>query len=48
MILQSFSNVTMVMFLPFFSESKVLLSIPPFKSWYCDTCIRSIVFHSGS
>ena len=32
MILHSFSKVIMVMFFPFFRESNVLLSIPPFKS----------------
>ena len=42
-----FCRVSMVMFLPFFKESRVLLSMPPCKSWYCDTFCFSIVAHNG-
>lgn len=46
-IRQSFSNVIKVMFLFFFKESKVLLSIPFFNNWYCVTPFSSIVIQSG-
>ncbi len=47
-MLQSFSNVIKVMFLFFLRESNVLLSMPRFKSWYCEMFLSSIVFHNGA
>ena len=48
MMRHSFSKVSSVIFLFFFRESKVLLSIPDFKSWYWVTLRSFIVFHSGA
>ncbi len=48
MILHSFSKVSSVMFLFFFRESKVLLSIPAFRSLYWVMPRSSMVSHIGS
>lgn len=42
---QSFSKVSTVIFLLCFNPSRVLLSMPIFRSWYWDIFLDFIVFH---
>lgn len=43
----NFSSVRSVILLPFFNESKVLLSMPDCKSLYCDISFCFIVAQRG-
>lgn len=44
-MVQSFSKVSTVIFLLCFNPSRVLLSMPIFRSWYWDIFLDFIVFH---
>lgn len=44
-MVQSFSKVSTVIFLLCFNPSRVLLSMPVFRSWYWDIFLDFIVFH---
>lgn len=44
-MVQSFSRVSTVIFLLCFNPSRVLLSMPIFRSWYWDIFLDFIVFH---
>lgn len=44
-MVQSFSKVSTVIFLLGFNPSRVLLSMPIFRSWYWDIFLDFIVFH---
>lgn len=44
-MVQSFSKVSTVIFLLCFNPSRVLLSMPIFRSWYWDFFLDFIVFH---